>query len=82
LEPEEQVQVVVKFLQPSMMSIPLVKELGPFDWQMHYTIPEQAAKDEAKIYEELSDVQGKLVPHFYGMHTASYDCSSPLYFSS
>jgi hypothetical protein len=48
---------------------------------MHYTIPEQAAKDEAKIYEELSDVQGKLVPHFYGMHTVSYDHFSLLYSS-
>ena len=32
----EPVQVVVKFLQPSMMSIPPVKELGHSHWQMQY----------------------------------------------
>jgi hypothetical protein len=75
LEPLETVQVVVKFLQPSMMSIPPVEELGHLDWEMQYTIPEEGAKDEAKIYKELSDVQGKLVPHFYGMHSVSHHCS-------
>jgi hypothetical protein len=65
------VQVVVKFLQPSMMSIPPVEEFGHPRWQLQYTIPEQAVKDEANIYGELSDIQGKVVPHFYGMHTVS-----------
>ena len=68
---EPTLQVVVKFLQPSMMSIPPVEELGHVNWQMQYTIPEEGAKDEAKIYDELCGVQGKLVPHFYGMHTVS-----------
>jgi hypothetical protein len=46
----------MKFLQPLMMSIPHVKELGHPGWQLQHTIPEQLAKDEATIYEVLSDV--------------------------
>jgi hypothetical protein len=77
------VQVVVKFLQPSMMSIPRVEELGHPGWQLQYSIPEQVARDEAEIYGALSDVRGKAVPHFYGLHTVSHhpSCSS-LYYSS
>lgn len=74
----EPVQVVVKFMQPSMMSIPPVKELGHPHWQMQYTIPEEAAKEEAEIYEKLSDVRGKSVPHFYGLHTVGHYFASSI----
>jgi hypothetical protein len=69
---------VVKFMQPSMMSIPPVKELGHPHWQTQYTIPEEAAKEEVEIYEKLSDVRGKSVPHFYGLHTVGHYFASSI----
>jgi hypothetical protein len=45
------------------------KEFGHPRWQLQYTIPEQAAKDEANIYKVLNDIQGKVILYFYAMHT-------------
>jgi hypothetical protein len=46
----EPVQVVVKFLQPLMMSIPPVEELGQPYWKTQYTNPEQGAKEGGQKY--------------------------------
>lgn len=63
----EAVPVVMKILQPSLMSIPNVEDDDPF-WNDEYDNPQMLAEHEAAIYSKLREVQGKWVPYFYGLH--------------
>jgi hypothetical protein len=63
---------MLKFLQPLIVSIPPVEEMGHPRWQLEYTI--QYQNDWRRMRQKL---RGKIIPHFYGLHEVS-----PIYHSS
>lgn len=66
--------VVVKFIQPSLMDCPSLEEMpdseAPGDWDQHVS-PDYLARREAAAYDLLQDLQGSVIPYFFGKDLVS-----------
>ena len=72
---EDLPRVVVKFLQPSQMMQEAhaneIIEAGPSDHWDHYTFPDAIARREAASYDRLHQLQGDVIPYFFGKDIVS-----------
>ena len=72
--------VVVKFIQPSQL--PHSKSLKPEDWDWDNVTwerlhsPDWLARNESAGYDRLSDLQGTVIPYFFGKHIVGCDIRS------
>ena len=65
--------VVVKFIQPSQMASASATEFFgsvPERWAEH-TSPDYLARREAAGYDRLYDLQGSVIPYFFGKDIVS-----------
>lgn len=68
---EEVARVVVKFIQPSRLHYPLLFEYEndpTYSWD-DYTTPDFFARHEAAGYDRLQELQGTVLPYFFGKDT-------------
>ena len=66
-------RVVVKFIQPSQLPHPLLTEFiseSSNIWDMYET-PDFIARREAAGYDRLRDLQGTVIPYFFGKDIVS-----------
>lgn len=67
-------RVVVKFLQPSQMREAPPSEFigtGPSDRWDHHDFPDMIARREAASYDRLHELQGDVIPYFFGKDIVS-----------
>lgn len=73
--------VVVKFIQPSQL--PYSKSSNPKHWgwdrvtwqRLHS--PDWLARNESAGYDRLSDLQGTVIPYFFGKHIVGHEVKFP-----
>lgn len=56
-------KVVLKLVQPSLRPIPQEDS----ETEYTYSMPEYAARCEAEFYEKAKHLQGRTIPHFFGI---------------
>lgn len=71
---EDLPRVVVKFLQPSQMQEAPENELieaAPSEYWDKHTFPDVIARREAASYDRLQELQGDVIPYFFGKDIVS-----------